>query len=572
MHTFPSQRKNLLPLIIGLMTIVSFAIMPGAYAVSPPTLPGAHLIRPTLGSISGSTTFEAELVQSSPQDDSTVAFTLYRLIDGSPFTGHFCFLSPTATHISGTTRWLIASVNTRTTTGNCSSSQTTTGTLQAPRDGTYRFGIWIDGTEYLTPDSVTIQNGNPEDVPITNEEEPPPQNQNTNTATNQNTNTSTGNANAGTNIANQNTNQGTNKSVNTNQSTNTQGSNENTNGQTSNTNASPQEEPIITFERPSAGATLQGDIEVAATVKNAPDIQEVVYSVYSRGVWYTIGKASPSGSSWSVTWTTSALPDGVVYGVIRISLGDGRMYASETRQFTISNATPQPSTNENANTLQNSNTEPPHGSSSNTNTGIPAGSTATPPPPDADNDGVADEKEVSRGTDPHIPGLTVTQGRTFTQLPSSHPLTDGDTDDTLRVVRVIGPGIIPENAQEEPTGTYAFSGIGLPLDYLSLFVYSDTPIVTPVQVNSIGTWQISVDIELETGAHSAYIAVLDSRGNVDRKSEVFPFTIDPDALKSPKKKEAPWLWIGVGAAVLTAFVVGGTFFLRQSEKGIKGEV
>ncbi|MFH1236322.1 MAG: hypothetical protein V1685_05295 [Parcubacteria group bacterium] len=572
------RRIKIIPtvLVVGVVLISAIFLFSTVNAKSPPLLEGARLIEPSAGSvISGAVPFEADLADGSPDDDTVVAFTIYRKLGGAPEAGRVCFLYPTATHVSGTHRWRIDSVDTTKVTGNCSSSLVGWGTVFVPEDGTYRFGLWVDGTEYVTEQEITVENGviTPEEPIVnlnTNTNANTNLNQNTNTGTNTNTgNVNTGNTNtnsAGNTNANQNTNTPVNSDQPVNNANTNAGTNNNTNNQPPGNSQLPVEQiPSITFLRPSSGATVSGNVEVGVTVDNAPSIQEVVYSVYSRSVWYTIGRASASGSTWSLSWNTTSLPDGIVYGVMRAYLTDGRIYASETRQFTIANGGVEP-TNENENT----NGSPPD----NSNTNAPpdgTGGESGPPVPDTDNDGVSDEEEVIRGTDPHVPGVIVPRRRTFTLSPASQPISSGDIDDTLRVVKVIGPGIVADDDSEEIPEQYIFSGVGLPLDYLSLFVYSDNPIVAPVQVNGIGTWQTLVDVELETGEHSAYIAVMSSKGKVVRKSQPLAFTIDPDALKRSQKKEIPWLWIGIGAVGLAGLVTGGVFFVRKTEKGLKGE-
>lgn len=574
MHTFTVKHNGLISLIIGSIAVVSMAMMFGAYAASPPTLPGARLVRPTLGNVSGSTAFEADLAQSSPQDGSTVAFALYRLIDGNPETGRFCFLSPTATHVTGTTRWLIASVDTRTITGNCSSSQTTSGTLRAPRDGTYRFGIWIDGTEYLTPDSLTIQNGNPEDVPITNEEPPPQnQNQNINQPANQNTNTQeNGNSNSNGNTnQNQNTNTAANSNVNpaintiNKQDTNSV-SNSTTNTEAPSATNQPEDTLVFTFTSPQQSARVQDTVEVSGTVSgtNADKVDEVVFSVYSRSVWYTVGRAQNKGNSrWTLTWDTAAFPDGNVFGILRAYLIDDSVYATEPREFIIANGTSTSPTG-NTNTTSNANSAAVNGTNTISN-GIPT-TPGTPPALDTDNDGLSDAEEIMRGTNPHRPD-NAPRKRLFSALPPSQPLTS--TDDTLdgrlSVTGVRGPGITAVTKQtDQGKLLYSFMGTGTVFDYLTLYVYSEeNPLVFPVQVNAIGTWITDVEITLEPGDHTAYVALVNESGEILKKSQPFAFTVDEKQLKKDTGGSFPWVWVVVG--LIVAGGVGGWFaFAKKS--------
>ncbi|MFA6909360.1 MAG: hypothetical protein WC289_05810, partial [Patescibacteria group bacterium] len=342
--------------VVSYMLVVAICVMSVGFvfqnvsAAVPPTLAGASLIRPTT-TVVGTVPFEADLGNASPGENAVVAFTVYRLVGGIPEAGRYCFLSPSPTRESGTTHWIIGNVDTRRVTGNCSSSLVGWGTVYAPEDGTYRFGIWIDGAEYITNDSVTIQNGI-ESVPVndpqTNQNGNTNVSQNSNQGSNQNTNT---NANSNTNTGTPPTNtqnQNTNQQVNTNSgNTNVPPSNSNTNttnAPSSNQNSGngnvhvpasnqpgdPQADEVdISFTRPLAGANVQGDVVVGARVSGitADQIGSVVFSVYHRATWYTIGKGQEgSQGEWSLTWTTNNMSDGTVYGVMRVYLESGLIY------------------------------------------------------------------------------------------------------------------------------------------------------------------------------------------------------------------------------------------------------
>ncbi len=559
-------------------------VISAARAAAPAYLAGAHLIRPTPGDeISGSVPFEADLGSSSPAETAHVAFTLYRMSGGIPEEGRYCFLSPSPTKISGTTRWYSASVNTTKVTGRCSSSLVGWGTVYAPEDGTYRFGAWIDGTEYATYDNVVVSNG------IINV---PPPNLNTNTNTNQNQNQNK-NLNANVN-QNQNLNNASNQNSNTpaNQNTDTLNTNSSTNSAQTNTNSepgggtngsnsnssqavnnsqAPTSVPTITFLKPSAGATVKGNTEVNAEVSGvaASKISEVDYFVYSRGIWYTAGRtAALSDGQWGLTWPTTDYPDGAVFGIMRLYLTDGYIYATTPRQFTVANGGSSTNTNTPMTNGSPSINSPAANAnaSSNTNTGTTNQGTppviVQPPALDSDSDGVGDVAEVEQGTNPNFPDITLPKGRTLTPRPPSEPLSAGELDDRLRVVQVTGPGIVVSGVEATSSNEYTISGTGTTLDYLTLFIYSaDNPVVVPVQVNNIGTWKVTTNVSLESGQHSAYVASTGDQGQIITKSEAYSFTIDPNAIK--KGSKFPWAIVIV--IIIFAAGIGVWLYLRKGE-------
>lgn len=509
--------------------------MYSASAAAPSTLAGARLMYPTLDAVSGTTNFEADLAQSSPASTATVAFTLYRLIDGSPETGKYCFLSPNAINISGTTRWSISNVDTRTITGNCSSSQTFSGTLKAPKDGTYRFGIWINGIEYITPDSVTIENGNSEDPDEIIEE--PPANQNTNTTPPANTNTPT---NTPTNTA---TNTGT--TTNTNAATNTPAGNTNTGGTNTTTNLStnsgtnvpisPSGGPQIRILEPRESEQIRGSLTFSTSVTDTSSpIDTVIGFLYTRGVWYTMGTASNTvGSVWSVLWDSTRIPDGSAYLLMRVYLSDGTIYASSQRSIAIANATGTTTTN----------------SGTTTNTGSPMPAPA--PELDSDADGVSDTEEILAGTDPHRPPSSAPRRRPPTPRPLLYPkpVPATETDTSMQILQVIGPGVTTNGDRELADTSYIFSGMGTAFDYLTLFIASeDSPVVIPVFVDESGRWEEKVQFTFEPGTHGAHLARLDESGEIDKQSAPFSFTIEAEQLNKDLGGGGSWVWILVGIA------------------------
>ncbi|MFC1686984.1 thrombospondin type 3 repeat-containing protein [Patescibacteria group bacterium] len=561
-------------IIVGCVVLITGVIVVfTVQAESPPVTPDAVLITPTAGStVSGTLSFEANLGEISPPPDTVVSFTIYRLTGGgAPEYSRYCFLSPLATNIVGT-RWRADNVDTMKVSGNCSDSLVGWGTVYTPENGTYRFGVWIDGEEYVTEDSITIDNGVAQVDP-----EGPGVNININRNTNTNQNTNTGNTNFETN-QNFNTNEGSEVNANEDSSSPDPVLNINEGGDSPpGDDDEGAQQPSISFVSPNDGAKVQGTVNIVASVANVTqsEIQEVVFSVESRTVWYTMGQATQgsSGDNWTHQWNTTSLPDGTVFGVMRLYLSNGTIYGTEVRAFTIANTSDgsaddtQTNTNSgesNTNSIVSNTNEGDDSSGANTNYDSSPAPPTGRPPKDSDNDGIADVEEKKRGTDPNRPGAIVPPRRTYTSRPSAHPLTSGVEDDTLRVTKVTGPGII--SSGEETENSYKFYGTGIPAEFLSLFIYSENPIVIPVQTNALGLWQSDANFLLEIGDHSAYVALLNNNGDVEQKSAPFAFTIDPDALKKSQGGSFPWVWVIVAVVVIGGGVVGFQMMGKGEEK------
>ena len=66
-------------------------------------------------------------------------------------------------------------------------------------------------------------------------------------------------------------------------------------------------------------------------------------------------------------------------------------------------------------------------------------------------------------------------------------------------------------------------GTALPNSFVTLYIYSSTPIIVTVKTNSEGVWTYQLDKELSDGTHEVYIATTDTTGKIAAKSEPLPF-------------------------------------------------
>lgn len=91
------------------------------------------------------------------------------------------------------------------------------------------------------------------------------------------------------------------------------------------------------------------------------------------------------------------------------------------------------------------------------------------------------------------------------------PLTEGVTDERL----TIKLGTL--NGGEEKSGA-TFSGEGAPGEVVTLYIYSDMPIVVTTTVDENGQWKYDMGETLKDGQHEAYVVINDDEGRVTKKS------------------------------------------------------
>jgi len=145
--------------------------------------------------------------------------------------------------------------------------------------------------------------------------------------------------------------------------------------------------------------------------------------------------------------------------------------------------------------------------------------------PDTDGDGYSDGIEVSKGYNPLGTGLidksrmapidvAIINGELL-----GHPKTEGELNEKYTVDAVSN-----QLQVGEVTG-YLLSGKAAPSRVVSLYIYSDLPVVTTVRTDEHGNWQYEFSNLLSEGEHEIYVALNDNTGRVVAKSKPFNFLI-----------------------------------------------
>lgn len=101
------------------------------------------------------------------------------------------------------------------------------------------------------------------------------------------------------------------------------------------------------------------------------------------------------------------------------------------------------------------------------------------------------------------------------------------SDTRLSVQSVALTDVVTTSTSDHPqtAGKKALhlEGKGVPGAFVTLFIYSDTPIVVTVKADAQGNWTYDLDKELENGNHQVYVAVTDSVGKITAQSSPFSF-------------------------------------------------
>lgn len=148
-----------------------------------------------------------------------------------------------------------------------------------------------------------------------------------------------------------------------------------------------------------------------------------------------------------------------------------------------------------------------------------------PENPDSDGDGYTDGMEVKAKYNPLGAGKkdTITSPIDQAILENKtlgQPKTDGEVSKEL----TIQPVKNIENEKKENQG-YTLSGSAEPNTVISLYIYSDLPLIITTETDEFGNWQYELTESLIDGEHEIYVAINDNTGNVVKKSNPVSFFI-----------------------------------------------
>ena len=213
--------------------------------------------------------------------------------------------------------------------------------------------------------------------------------------------------------------------------------------------------------------------------------------------------------------------------------------------------------------------------------------------PDTDGDGHMDGVEMESGYNPLVSAKDLSQDATdsgkillnkisplekaiLKKMPIEQPKISGEISAKLTVGEVSNIS----NESEGESG-YKILGKGIPGEFVSLYIYSDMPIVVTTKVNEYGNWEYELENSLIDGEHEIYVVVNDNTGKVVSKSSPLSFFVKEAKAISPsdfistssgsneiqKTEETKnvylYLLIVVGV-IMSSMIVFVLFILRKS--------
>lgn len=201
--------------------------------------------------------------------------------------------------------------------------------------------------------------------------------------------------------------------------------------------------------------------------------------------------------------------------------------------------------------------------------------------PDTDGDGFNDGEEVKNNYDPKGPGKigekpapideAIMQNKVLSQ-----PKTEGEESDDLIIAKVDNNA----NAQGGEKNGYVFSGKAEPNTVITLYVYSDLPVVMTVKTDEYGNWKYELSSSLVDGDHEVYVAVNDNNGKVVTKSNPLSFFVKEAKAVSAKEFATAAVgenqsntaiaminyWIIVAFLIIVAVLISIIFIIQRKKR------
>jgi len=136
---------------------------------------------------------------------------------------------------------------------------------------------------------------------------------------------------------------------------------------------------------------------------------------------------------------------------------------------------------------------------------------------DTDSDGYMDGDEVAGGYDPLLAHAKLEKNLAPVEVALLNgsifehaSLTGSETPD-LQISEVV-------NVLQENNNDLMISGVGPAYSIITLYIYSDIPLIATAQVDEYGRWQYALTDEMVDGEHQVYVAINDDTGRVEKKS------------------------------------------------------
>lgn len=147
---------------------------------------------------------------------------------------------------------------------------------------------------------------------------------------------------------------------------------------------------------------------------------------------------------------------------------------------------------------------------------------------DSDRDGYLDADEIKSGYNP----LQFSVGDKSDKVVFQSPKEKGEESRKYKVEKV---ELAKTQANAE---VMKIAGKGVPNSFVTVYIYSNNPIIVTVKTNEYGDWSYDLDKNLENGEHEVYVAVTDNTGKITSKSEPLRFVKTAEAVSVLPPAEA----------------------------------
>lgn len=196
---------------------------------------------------------------------------------------------------------------------------------------------------------------------------------------------------------------------------------------------------------------------------------------------------------------------------------------------------------------------------------------------DTDGDGYNDFEEIQSGHDPLKPPTDPSATVLLKPKPIEEPKNTEKPILKSLVVEKIENKPLPDTNTPEPEAEniIVLKGKGPANTILTLFIYSNDPIVVTVRTNENGEWIYELDKTLEDGEHEVYATITDDTGKIESTSspmrflvkqaqaETIPERADIGASNIPGSSSTNIYLLISGIMVFIAIVAGFIIALRR---------
>lgn len=151
---------------------------------------------------------------------------------------------------------------------------------------------------------------------------------------------------------------------------------------------------------------------------------------------------------------------------------------------------------------------------------------------DTDGDGFTDSEELKNGYNPLGSGklpddykekISPVDWAMIQNKTLSHPTTDGTESKDFTVSAIANIGSSKNGSSSKG---YALNGKADPNSVVTLYLYSDLPLVATAKTDEYGNWKYEFDESLVDGEHEVYVTVNDNTGKVTSKSKPLSFFVN----------------------------------------------